>query len=455
MTLPFLFIYLTEIRHISSTLVGLVVAWVGVVSLSLAGPAGTLIDKFGARRVVLPMFVVSAVGVLSYGWVHHPWQAFIAASMVATGGAVLFGGQNTMLSSLTSDEERQRVFGLSFAVLNLGIGAGGFVAGFIADVHRPSSFRVLYEVNSIAAVLPAVILLTLPKVGHALASRDKVEAAGGYREVFANVGFRRFIAYSLLIMVSGYAQIEIGYPAFASLVSHVSTRVVAWGLAGNTLTIVIAQLFVLRWMHGRSRSRGLAVVGLLIGLAWAILRHHRAGSNHLGHAGAVADVVVCAIVFASEETLMSPVLPAITNALATDELRGRYNAMGSMVVGGHRDHRPSSPLRLLIGHHLGALWIVLIVSGSLSARHWSRSRCTGCSHLEQDGRPRHPTSIRASVDSPADWRGRRALCLTRPRSTNRPRSTSPVDQRAEWPVRPGRCVGDGRAGVSRARRSRG
>ena len=65
MTLPFLFIYLTEVRHISSTVVGLVVGWVGAVSLVLAGPAGTLIDKFGARRVVMPMFVISAFGALS------------------------------------------------------------------------------------------------------------------------------------------------------------------------------------------------------------------------------------------------------------------------------------------------------------------------------------------------------------------------------------------------------
>jgi len=365
MTLPFLFIYLTKIRHFTSTEVGLVVGWVGLVSLLFSGPAGTLVDRFGARRVVLPMFVVSALGALSYGWVHHPWQAFGAATMVAAGGAVLFGGQNTMLTSVTSDEERQHVFGLSFAVLNLGIGAGGVVAGFIADVHRPSSFQVLYVVNAVASVLPAIILLTLPHVGHALASRDKVEMAGGYREVFANVGFRRFIAYTLLIMVSGYAQIEVGYPAFASLVSHVTTRVVAWGLAANTLTIVLAQLFVLRWMKGRSRSRGLAVVGLLIAAAWVILGVTPWG-RHVSQAIPIAGVVLCATVFACGETLMSPVLPAITNALAVDELRGRYNAMGSMVWGvtGIIGPLTAAPL---IGHHLGALWIVLVVCGSLGA----------------------------------------------------------------------------------------
>ena len=383
MTLPFLFIYLTEIRHISSTLVGCVVAWMGLLSLVISGPAGTLIDRYGARRVMLPLMVINALGAVSYGWVHHPWQAFIAASMVATGGAVIFGGQNTMLTSFTSDEERQRVFGLSFAVLNLGIGAGGVVAGFIADVHHPDSFRVLYIVDGASSLIPVVILLSMRHVGTALASREKVESAGGYRQVFANVGFRRFIAYSLLIMVSGYAQIEIGFPAFSSLVSHVSTRIVAWGLAANTMTIVVAQLFVLRWMQGRSRSRGLAVVGLLMAVSWTILGTTSWG-RHVSHAIPVVGVVLCASVFACGETLMSPVLPAITNALATDELRGRYNAMGSMVWGvtGIIGPLTAAPL---IGHHLGGVWIVLIVAGSLSASLVALS-LHGVLTPQQDGR---------------------------------------------------------------------
>ena len=54
---------------------------------------------------------------------------------------------------------------------------------------------------------------------------------------------------------------------------------------------------------------------------------------------------------------MSPMLPAITNVLATDELRGRYNAMGSMIFGvtGIIGPLTAAPL---IGHHLGQVWIV-------------------------------------------------------------------------------------------------
>lgn len=365
MTLPFLFIYLTRVRHLDSTIVGLVVAWMGLLALLLAGPGGALIDRFGVRRVVLPLYVVDAVGVGSYGFVHATWQAFGAASLAAIGGAVLWASQNTLLATVTGPEERQRVFGLSFAILNLGIGIGGVVAGFLADVHRPDSFRTLYLVNAGAALIPALVLLSLPGIGHRIVERTEQRTSGGYREVFANPPFRRFMLFGLLIAVCGYAQIEVGFPAFATLVGGVSTSVVAWGLAANTFTIVLAQMFVLRRLEGRSRSRALAVVGAVIALSWAILGLSAAG-RHL-HAGvAVAGVVACASVFACGETVMSPVMPAVTNVLATDELRGRYNAMSSMIWGitGVIGPLTAAPL---IGHGLGGVWVVLVVAGSLVA----------------------------------------------------------------------------------------
>ncbi len=366
MTLPFLYIYLTDVRGIDATVVGLVLGWMGLLSLLVAGPAGTLIDRYGARLVMLPLFVVDAVGVAGYSEVHAPWQAFLAATFTATGGPAIFAGFNTLLTSLTDEHERQRVFGLNFAVLNLGIGLGGIVSGFIADVHHPGSFQVLYLIDAIAVLLPGVILLTMPGVGRPVqraagARRDE----GGYRDVFADRAFRRFTIYGLLLMTCGYAQIEVGLPAFAFSVGHVSTRVVAWGLAANTMTIVVAQLFVLRMLQGRSRSRALAGVGALIGVSWLIL-----GAG--GFAASVSPVlpvlgvVLCTVVFACGETMMSPVMPAVTNALAPEALRGRYNAVGSMIFGvtGILGPITAAPL---IGHGLAGVWLALIVAGSFAA----------------------------------------------------------------------------------------
>jgi MFS family permease len=385
MTLPFLFVYLTKVRHIDATIVGVVVAWMGLLAIVLSGPAGALIDRFGPRRVLLPLYVVESIGVASWAFDHTAWQAFVSATLSAVGQAVLFGGQNTIMASVTSPAERQRVFGLGFAVLNLGIGMGGVVAGFIADVHHPGSFRVLYLTNAVASLMPALILLSLPGVGRRTASvhADEGGARGGYRVVFANRAFRRFVIFALLLMLSGYAQFEVGFPAFASLVGGVSTRAIAWGLSANTVTIVLIQMVVIKRLEGRSRTRGLALVGVVIAVAWLVLGL-TAWGRHL-HAGVAAvGVAVAASVFACGETVMAPLMPAMTNVLATDELRGRYNAVSGMIAGASGVLGPLTAAPL-IGHGLGAVWIVLIVVGALVSALVALS-LHGMLSPDQDGR---------------------------------------------------------------------
>jgi MFS family permease len=366
MTLPFLFVYMTRVRHIDSIMVGVIIAWMGVLGLILGGPIGAMIDRFGARRIILPLFVCSAIGTAGYGFVHTPWQALATATLCAAGNAGLWSGQNTMMVGVTTEAERHKVFGLSFAILNLGIGIGGVVAGFIADVHRPDSFRVLYLVDGATTLIPMLIVLALRSVGGpVVAATEKKTKSGGYREVFANRAFRRFAIFTVVLMSCAYAQMEVGFPAYASIAAGVPPKTIAWAFAGNTATIVLAQLFVLKHMHGRSRSRALAVVGVIIAASWLILGAGAATSSGPAIVPMVC-VVLCSVVFACGETLMSPILPAVTNALATDELRGRYNAISGMSWGitGIIGPLTAAPL---IGHGHASIWLMLVICGALAA----------------------------------------------------------------------------------------
>src|SRR3712207_5661695 len=74
LTLPFLFIYLNDVRGLSGATVGLVVGWLGTVSLVLSPLGGTLIDRLGARRVVIPALLVESGGVASLALVDHTWH---------------------------------------------------------------------------------------------------------------------------------------------------------------------------------------------------------------------------------------------------------------------------------------------------------------------------------------------------------------------------------------------
>src|SRR5205814_4242948 len=87
LTLPFLFVYLNQARGLAAGTVGLLVGWMGLVALVLAPLGGSLVDRYGARHVVLPLLVVEAVGTASLALVHDTVSALLALTVAAVGGS--------------------------------------------------------------------------------------------------------------------------------------------------------------------------------------------------------------------------------------------------------------------------------------------------------------------------------------------------------------------------------
>lgn len=368
-TLPFLFIYMTKVRDIPESTAGLLIGWFGLLTLVAAPIGGTLIDRFGARWVVLPALVIEALAMGGLALANDQWQLWGVLTLGAMAGSSIWAGQNTILTSVTDDAERQKVFGLQFALLNLGIGVGAAVSGSIVDTERLATFQLIYFLDMMCYLAPVVVLLSLPGVGRRLVepahTGDGDRRQAGYREVLRHKPFRRLLAFSLLLTVSGYAQLEVGFSGFAINVVGVSPRIVGYAFTANTLVIVLAQLLVIRKMSGRSRSRALACVGAIFATAWMLLGL----AGLIDGASAVASalgVIVFAAVFAFGETLLSPTMPTMVNALATDELRGRYNALAGMIWGVSGVIAPVSAGPLLqLG--LGGVWIALVIAGCLGA----------------------------------------------------------------------------------------
>ncbi|WP_030873859.1 MFS transporter [Streptomyces sp. NRRL S-1868] len=367
LTLPFLFIYLTEVRHLSGSQAGLLIGWLGAVTLAMSPFGGTLIDRFGARRVVIPCLIIEALGTGSLALVDSVVTAFLAVSVTGIGNSAIVAGQSTILASLTDAGERQRAFGLQFTLLNLGLGAGGLVAGAIVDTARPGTFQAVYALDALSFLAPVVILLAMPSVGGPSAPREKTEVrrSGGYLAVLRDRPFRRLVTFGLVLTTCGYAQIQVGFPAYAMQVVEVTPRVVAWALAGNTIVIVVAQLLVIRLMERRSRALVLALVGAMFAVAWIVLGAGRLFAQEHALLAALC-VAACAAIFGFGETMLSPVLPVLTNSLATDELRGRYNSFTSIIFGVSGVIGPVSAGPLLEAGG-GMVWVGAVTAGCLVA----------------------------------------------------------------------------------------
>jgi MFS family permease len=361
LVLPFAVVYLHEVRHIPLATVGLLLSLPPAVALVLLGPIGSIIDRVGARRVQIVAVSFSLVGQLALALVRGPWSAAIALALGGIGQAAFWPANQALVSSAIPAPLRQRYFGTSFTVLNFGIGLGGVISGLLVNVHHAWTFEAIYLADAGSCLAPLLLLVFALRGigGPAVRAEDAAAMAPPtYLMVLRDKVFRRFLAVTFFGAFVGYAQLEAGWTAFARFVGGISTREIGFAFAVNTVVIVVLQLPVVQRIEGRRRTRMLMLMAAIWAAAWAIV----------GVAGLVGGLVAVVLLIASTgifglgETLLSPVSPALLNDLASDHLRGRYNAANSLAFQVAAVLGPASA-GILIGHGWDAEYIGMLLVG--------------------------------------------------------------------------------------------
>ena len=362
LTMPFLYVYLAEMRGISTSTVGLLFAWMGLLGFVGSPLGGTLIDRFGPRPVMIVGLTAEAIGVASLALVQNTWHAFLVSSFITLGTVGLYPASTAMLTRLVPEEAREKVYGFQFMLLNAGLGVGGVVSGLMISTSDVTSFQRLYLVDALSYVVYIAVILSLPRGTGAMDRREAEEEIGpqpGWREVLRDRTLVRVVAMSVVVVTFGYAQFEAGFAAYTVDVAGVPAKSLGWAFGANTAAIVLGQLVTLRLIKGRRRTSMLALCAAIWSLSWAVI----ASSDAVDGATSVLLVVVGLGLFGLGETLWAPVAPAIINDLATEELRGRYNALQgmtwtvAMIVG-------PALAGLLIGNGLAHVWVACTVGGT-------------------------------------------------------------------------------------------
>lgn len=363
LTLPFTIIYLHEVRGFDLGVSGALMSVIAVTGLVVTGPGGTLIDRYGARRVLLAGLVAMIAGCSLLAFATSPVVAAIALVLIGVNFGVSWPGFNALIATIVSGELRQQYFGVNFALVNLGIGVGGIIGGFFIDVHRPETFTAIFLIDAASSLIPMALLLgPLRHVRtHADPSAEHETEAEGYRQILRRPAVLWLTLLTFLAVFIGYGQMEGGFPAFARQVSGVSTQVIGFAFAVNTAVIVLLQFAVLKLITGRRRTRVMQVMTLIWGFSWVLL----------GLTGLLPESLAAAIgvllfmgVFAFGETMLQPTVPAICNDLASDRSRGRYNAINAAAFQGGAIAGPIAA-GLLLGEGRQVWFIVAMVAGSV------------------------------------------------------------------------------------------
>jgi MFS family permease len=324
--LPFLVIYLHDVRGFSLGTAGLIVG-VSSAALLVAGiAAGVVIDRIGPRLTLGCGLVLQAVGYGLLPLVREPWQAYALLAVEGVGASGFWPSQSTLISRLTPPARLHAAFAQQRLTMNLGIGIGGIVGGLIAHVSNPRSFTVLFVLDALTFLAYVVVLRFVPEPA---VVRGPTEAPASYRAVFRHRTFLGLWTINFLFVSAGYSLFAL-FPQFARDQSHISERQIGALFAVNTVVIVLAQLPLSHWIEGRRRMRALALMPLLWAACWLIVD----GTGAWLEATAAFIVYAFALaLFGVGECFHGPAHQALVADIGPKHLRGRYFAVHSLSWG--------------------------------------------------------------------------------------------------------------------------
>jgi MFS family permease len=325
--LPFLVIYLHDVRGFGLGLSGLVVSVSAAAQLSAGILAGPLVDRLGARRVLAAGLVLQAVGIGLFPLVREPWHAFLLIAIEGAGSAGFWPSQSTLIARLTPAARRHAAFAQQRVTMNLGIGLGGLTGGLIAGVSHPGSFTILFLVDAATFLAYVGVLAFIHDPGAPV--EEGPAGQSSYRAVLRDRLFLGLWTLNFLFVAAGYSLFNL-VPPFARDHAHVTERQIGAFFFVNTALIVIVQLPISRLIEGRRRLRALALMPALWIVAWLTLD---AGAYWLDATAAFVAITIALAVFGIGECFHGPAHQALVAEIAPDHLRGRYFAVHSLSWG--------------------------------------------------------------------------------------------------------------------------
>ncbi|WP_199819683.1 MFS transporter [Streptomyces sp. NRRL S-118] len=328
-TVPYLYVYVAQVRDLGAGTAGAVLAVFAMAALVVLPFTGRAIDRRGPLPVLVVAALLASAGALGMGLAGSVPTVVLAAALLGAGTAVMQPALATMIVWCSSTATRTRAFALQFFLQNLGLGIGGLIGGQLVDESRPGSFLLLFSIEAAMFLVLAAIAATVRMPRTPSITDARPESKGGVRALLGHRAMVQLCVLGFVLFFACYGQFESGLAAYGTEAAGIEPSTLGIALAANTAVIVAAQFLVLRFVERRRRSRVIAAVGLIWAVAWLFAGY--AGLGHGSQAMATAAFVTTYGLFGLGEAMLSPTVAPLVADLAPESMVGQYNSAFALV----------------------------------------------------------------------------------------------------------------------------
>jgi MFS family permease len=359
MTLSLLLVYLHDMRGFTNTFGGLLLAYGSIVSILASTPMGALVDRIGPKKVMIGGLLLNSAAAFSLSQVHTHFQAIITVTFLNIAGQAIWPSQSVILTRVTPEKDRPKIFGFNFMLLNLGLGLGGLLSSLIIQGGDLRSFQIMYWIDASTFLLYLMIVLSLHGENvNKYIPKEHEPKNGTYRDLFEIKPLMYLGIAGIILFTFGYGTIQAGIPVFATQFLGLSPKWLGIIFGVNTISIVIFQPLVMRIIEKYSKYVALIAVGLVWALSWLFV----GVAPYLPLFASGIALALSQLVFAVGEMIQAPTIPTLANELAPEHIRGRANAWMSLQWSVSGVLGPAITV-LMLGADLATAWVVVMFIG--------------------------------------------------------------------------------------------
>ncbi|MFJ9411812.1 MFS transporter [Streptomyces sp. NPDC101393] len=323
MYIPLSLLYFHHTTGLAVTEVGAIITAAAVIGLVSNPVAGMLIDRFGARAVLVGGYVVRAAAFCLYPLADNGVVMFLVVLPVALGDTAHPPAIQSFVAEIVHGTERDKLLAAQRSLRNAGMGAGGLIAGAALAMGQDAAFRLIVLCTAAGYLVAAGFLRTIPTDRATAPVADRASRKGGYRLVARN---RPFLGLSLLNVPTalGYMVLSVALPVYLTGELGAPESLVGVLYAVNTVGIALLQIPVTRVLVKFRRTRAVALGAVVFAAsfaAFAVLGEMSQGT------ALVIGVFAATAAFTAGELLHGATASALVAHAAPEATRGRHLAV--------------------------------------------------------------------------------------------------------------------------------
>jgi MFS family permease len=362
MYLPLSLLYFHHVTGLPLTRVGTIMTTAALVSLISNPVAGVLIDRFGARAVVVAGYVLRAAGFCAYALVDDGTTMFAVVLLVALGDMSFPPAVQSFVAEFVSGTDRDRLLAAQRSLRNAGLGAGGLLAGAVLALGEDAAYHVIVLGTAAGYLTAAVCVRAIPVTRAAAPPGGPAPRRGSYRLVVRN---RPFLALTLLNVPTafGYMVLSVSLPVYLTQETGAPDSLVGVLYAVNTVGIALLQIPVTRTLGGYRRTRAMALGAAVFALSFCAFATLEAVP---GRTALLAGVFAATAAFTAGELLHGATASAVVAQAAPEDTRGRHLAVYQLSWAVPIALAPAV-LTALLELSATGMWLLLAAGAAVSA----------------------------------------------------------------------------------------